>query len=142
MSAYSILYLKDTSELQEMLFQAVAKYKYELDYEHFVSNYMRCMYRTLLDKGSARVANMVLDEYMAYLEKYCTELFKPGVTDVDSLMSGWIGRMYNILQFHTNLSSTEIYDKLPIQDMKLVFRPLHTVSEDIAVKKLMQRLNS
>lgn len=140
MSAYSALYLEDISELQETIFQEIVRYKYEIDYNNFVENYMKCIYRKLLDTGSTRVANMSWDEYFSYLEKDCTELFIEGETDVDSLMSGWIGRIYNILQFELNISSEEVYNKIPINEMKALFKPLHTVSDEVAIKKLLNRL--
>lgn len=142
MGAYNKLYLEDITELQQMLFEEITDYKYELDYNNFVEKYMNCRYRKLLDTGGTRVANMSWDEYLQYLEINCPELFIKGTTDVDKLMSGWIGRIYNLLQYRLNIPSIEVYNKIPISTMKIVFRPLHTVSEEVALEKLLERFSN
>lgn len=126
MGAYNKLYLDDITELQEELFKKIARYDYELDYEIFVSGFMKCKYRWLLDKCNPRVANMTYDELLRYLEKDCSELFVKGETPVDSLMSGWIGRMYSLLQYEMCISSEELYNRLPIERMMNLFIPLHS----------------
>lgn len=141
MGAYNGLYLDDITELQEELFEGIAQYKYELDYEIFVSGFMKCKYRRLLDKCNPRVANMPYDELLSYLEKDCSELFVKGKTPVDSLMSGWIGRMYSLLQYEMCISSGELYDRLPLERIMVLFVPLHTVGEDTALEKLLRILN-
>lgn len=138
MYAYDILYYEDICDLQEMIFQEITRYKYELDYDKFVEGYMNCKYRRLLDRANPRVSNMTWDEYMCYLERDCGEIFVPGETDIDILKSGWIGRIYSMIQFKMNIPSSEIYQKLPIDRMRVLFRPLHTVSEDVAVDKLIK----
>lgn len=137
MVAYNVNYLNDVADLQEQLFQEVTRYKFEVDYEKFVENYMKCKYRTLLDSGNARVANMTWDELLCYLERDCNEIFIPGETTIDRLQAGWIGRMYTLIQHRQNISSQAVYDKLPFDRMRTLFIPLHTVSEDIALSKLL-----
>lgn len=136
MPAYNEHYVEDISDLQEALFQEITRYKYEIDYERFVEGYMQCKYRQLLDKGNTRVANMTCDELLSYIEKDCKSIIVRGNTNIDRLQSGWIGRMYSLLQYKKNITSELLYDKLPLERMKTLFVPLHTVSEDIAIEKI------
>lgn len=136
MYTYNVNYLEDIADLQETLFQEITRYKYEIDYENFVNGYMHCKYRRLLDNGNARVANMTWDELLCYLERDCSDLLISGNTNIDRLQSGWIGRMYALLQYKKAISSEELYDRLPLDRMRTLFVPLHTVAEDIALEKL------
>lgn len=140
MEAYNKNYLNDIVELQQFLFEEITRYKYELDYEKFVSGYMKCKYRRLLDKANPRVANMTWDELLMYLERDCSEIFNEGSTTVDRLQSGWIGRMYSLIQFDACMSSEELYNKLPLERIKTLFVPLHTVDEQIALQKILNIL--
>ena len=136
MPAYNKNYVEDISDLQEALFQEITRYRYEIDYERFVEGYMQCKYRQLLDKGNTRIANMTWDELLSYIEKDCKSIINEGNTNVDRLQSGWIGRMYSLLQYRRNITSELLYDKLPLEKMRTLFVPLHTVSEDIALEKI------
>lgn len=136
MSAYNANYVEDISDLQEALFQEITRYKYEIEYERFVEGYMQCKYRQLLDKGNTRIANMTWDELLSYIEKDCKSIIVRGNTNVDRLQSGWIGRMYSILQYKRNITSKDLYKKLPLDKMKTLFVPLHTVAEVIALEKI------
>lgn len=136
MYTYNVNYVEDIADLQEALFQEITRYKYEIDYEKFVRGYMNCSYRELLDRGNARVANMTWDELLCYLERDCSNIIISGNTHIDRLQSGWIGRMYSLLQYRKGISSSELYNKIPLNRMKTLFIPLHTVAEDIALDKL------
>ena len=136
MSAYNANYVEDISDLQEALFQEITRYRYEIDYEKFVEGYMQCKYRQLLDKGNTRIANMTWDELLSYIEKDCKSIIVHGDTNIDRLQSGWIGRMYSLLQYKRNITSELLYDKLPLERMRTLFVPLHTVAEDIALEKI------
>lgn len=136
MAAYNINYVEDIANLQEELFQEITRYKYEIDYERFVKGYMQCKYRKLLDHGNTRIANMTWDELLSYLEKDCNKIIDSGDTTIDRLQSGWIGRMYSLLQYRKNISSMELYEKLPLSRIRTFFIPLHTIDEDIALQKL------
>lgn len=136
MGAYNKLYLEDASDLQELLFEEVAK-ENKCDFGHFVDGYMNCKYRHLIDIGNPRVINMTWDELWMYLRMNCAEIFIPGERDIDTLQAGWIGRMYNILQFNANIPSVEIYKKIDYKHMQVLFSPLHTVSEEVALDKLL-----
>lgn len=136
MSAYNVNYVEDIADLQEALFQEITRYEHEIDYEKFVKGYMHCRYRKLLDKGNARVANMTWDELLSYLERDYSNIIICGDTNIDRLQSGWIGRMYSLLQYKKGISSEELYDKLPLDRIRTLFVPLHTVAEDVALEKL------
>lgn len=136
MSAYNVNYVEDIADLQEALFQEITRYEHEIDYEKFVKGYMHCRYRKLLDKGNARVANMTWDELLSYLERDYSNIIIRGDTNIDRLQSGWIGRMYSLLQYKKGISSEELYDKLPLDRIRTLFVPLHTVAEDVALEKL------
>lgn len=140
MEPYNINYLEDIAELQEMLFEEITRYKYEVNYEKFVEGYMKCKYRELLDRGNPRTANMTWDELLSYLERDCKEIIVCGETNIDRLQSGWIGRMYALLQYKKNISSEELYTMLPLNRIKTLFIPLHTVDEEIALQKLENAL--
>lgn len=136
MSAYNVNYVEDIADLQEALFQEITRYKNEIDYEKFVKGYMNCKYRKLLDKGNARVANMTWDELLSYLERDYGNIIISGDTNIDRLQSGWIGRMYSLLQYKKGIPSEELYDKLPLDRIRTLFVPLHTVADEIALEKL------
>lgn len=136
MEAYNSNYVEDIADLQESLFEEITRYKYIIDYEKFVKGYMKCRYRQLLDKGNARTANMTWDELLSYLERDCKDILVSGDTNIDRLQSGWIGRMYSLLQHQENISSELLYSKLPLEKMKTLFVPLHTVDESIALEKM------
>lgn len=135
MSAYSELYLEDATELQETLFQEIVNEGYKA--EHFLEGYMKCLYRKLMDGGNARVINMPYCELISYIRVNCGEILILGQSNIDTLQFGWIGRMYNLLQYKLAISSEELYNKLPLDDMKVYFRPLHTVSDEVALDKLI-----
>ena len=137
MGAYLRLYLDDANDLMRLLFEEVAKDKTN-DFSYFVDGFMNCKYRRMLDKGYSRIVNMTYDELLSYLHRDCNEIFKEGSFSIDSLQAGWIGRMYNNLQFETKISSVDIYKKLPLDKMMKLFVPLHTTSQEVALEKIMQ----
>lgn len=140
MGAYLRLYLAEASDLQRLIFTVVAKNQNN-DFEYFVEHYMSCMYRELMDIGATRVINMTYDEYLSYLNKLSPSLFRKGKPNIDYLQAGWIGEMYNELQFILKIPSSEIYKKLDLKTMKKFFRTLHTVDKEIAIEKILNNFN-
>lgn len=140
METYKKLYGDAISDLQQIVFEEATRYKYELNFENFVKGYMQSKYRRRLDNGNTRIANMTWDELMSYLERDEKHLFQLGVTNIDRLQAGWIGRLYSLLQIETNKSSEDIYEKFPLEKMQQLFIPLHTVAEQIAVDKMIKML--
>lgn len=139
MGAYCELYLMDTTDLIEAVFRVVSE-EDKWDFEKFTAGFMGCKYRRLIDTGSARAMNMAIDEFISYLHKDCSDIFVEGKCEVDPLLALWIGGMYNRIQFYSCKPSYEIYNKLPLDRMIQLFEPLHTVSDDIAVEKLLNWL--
>ena len=133
-TAYNKLYLDDTNFLSEDLFQTIAKKN--VDFQKFVAEYLNSNCRWQIDRGNSRYMNMTTDEFMAYLAKE-VEL-KPGTPDIDYLEAGWIGIVYNLLQFYTGMPSKEIYKKIDYSRMKFLFGPLHTVDYEVAVNKIIK----
>lgn len=138
MGAYKKLYLDDANELMRLLFEETAKNKTN-DFSYFVDGFMNCKYRRLLDKGYSRIINMTYDELISYLKKDCKEIYRKGHFLIDPLQAGWIGKMYNNLQFELKKSSIDIYSKLPLEIMMKYFIPLHTISEDVALEKIIEK---
>lgn len=139
MPAYYELYFQDTIELMEAVFRQVAGEK-KWNFEVFVSGFMNCKYRKFIDEGNARVMNMAIDELLSYLHRDCPEIFVEGECKVDVLMAGWIGGMYNRIQFYSCKTSKEIYQKIPLDRMIQFFQPLHTVDEEVATEKILHIL--
>ena len=139
MVAYDRLYLEDSITLAEQLFYAVSK-ENKWDFEKFTEGFMKCMYRQLWDTGSPRIINMTYDELIEYLQVRCSDIFVEGECLIDPLLAEWIGGMYTRVQYYSAKSSEEIYKKLPLMKMVELFKPLHTVDEDIATEKLLNWL--
>lgn len=141
MYAYNKLYLEDSIELAEQLFYEVAK-EDKWDFEKFTEGFMKCEFRQIWDEGSARVINMTWDELLEYLQVRCKDIFVETneKSIVDPLLALWIGGMYTRVQFYSAKSSEEIYHKLPLLKMIDLFRPLHTVDEEVATEKLLNWL--
>lgn len=137
MGAYKRLYLDDANDLMRILFEEVAKDKTN-DFSYFVEAFMNCKYRRLLDKGYTRIINMSYDELLSYLHRDCNEIFKKGYFSIDPLQAGWIGEMYNNIQFVTKKTSVDIYKKLSLDTMMKLFVPLHTISQEVALEKIIQ----
>lgn len=136
MGAYKKLYLDDANELMRLLFEETAKNK-SYDFSYFLKGFINSKYRRMLDKGYSRIINMTYDELESYLKKDCSNIYKKGKFEIDPLQAGWIGKMYNSLQFELKKPSTEIYDKLPIEKMMKYFKPLHTIDESVALEKII-----
>lgn len=137
MDSIKALYKEDIAELQRMLFEEVTRYEYEVDYKIFVAGYMNSHYRRMLDMCSARIANMTWDELLSYIKTNNSGILERGNTDIDRLQAGWIGRIYSLVQYESGLSSSVIYEKINYDRMKQLFIPLHTIAEELAVKKLL-----
>lgn len=137
MGAYDKNYLSDSTELMRLLFEEVAKIE-NINFEFFVSSFMNSNYRRLMDDGSTRLINMTYDELLSYLIKDETIIFKKdNKINIDYLQAGWIGSMYNIIQFKTKMSSSEIYNTLNLDRMMSYFVSLHTIDEELAVDKII-----
>ena len=139
MGAYKKLYLEDANNLMRLLFEETSKGK-EYDFSYFVDGFFNCKYRKLLDIGSTRVINMTYDELISYLKKDCSNIYKKGYFSIDSLQAGWIGEIYNTIQFILKISSSEIYKRLPLDKMMRYFVPLHTVSYEIATETIIKNV--
>ena len=137
MEAYNKLYFADSTELAEQLFYTVSS-ENKWDFETFTAGFMSTGCRKMWDIGFPKFINMTWDELLEYLTWHNPEIFKSGDTSVDPLLAEWIGGMYNRVQFYSGKSSEEIYDKIPLNRMIELFRPLHTVDEDIATEKLLE----
>lgn len=137
MGAYKKLYLDDSNTLMRLLFEETSKDKM-YDFSFFVEGFMSCKYRRLLDLGSTRVINMTYDELISYLHKECPSLYKKGLFSIDPLQAGWIGEIYNTLQFILKISSKDIYKQLPLDKIMRYFVTLHTVSMEVALDRLIQ----
>lgn len=137
MGAYKQLYLEDANDLMRLLFEQTAKIE-TIDFSHFVKEFMNCKYRRMLDNGRTRIINMTYDELASYLRRDCKDIYKKGKLSIDSLQAGWIGQMYNNLQFELKIPSTEIYKKLPLDKMMRYFKPLHETSQEVALQKLIK----
>ena len=137
MGAYKRLYLDDANDLMRLVFEETSKDKTH-DFSYFVEGFMSCKFRELMDVGSTRIINMTYDELMSYLHKECPELYKRGKFSIDSLQAGWIGEIYNNLQFILKISSKEIYEKFPLDKIMRYFVTLHTVSMEVALDRLIQ----
>lgn len=136
MGAYLNSYLEDANELMRMVFEVSAKNKTH-NFLHFVEGFMKSKYRVLMDKGSTRVINMTYDELLSYLKQKCPEIFKKGNFSIDYLQAGWIGMMYNNLQFILKISSKELYELIPLDKMMKYFKTLHTISQEEALQKIV-----
>ena len=142
MSAYDENYIEDSTELNCLVFEEIARCQ-DVNFEHFVEGYMSSGYRKLMDKGSTRLINMTFDEYLTYLRRDCPELFIIGNKEheMDVLQAGWIGAMYNRLQFHLCISSEKIYERLNLRTMMSYFITLHTIDETLALRRIMDQMN-
>lgn len=138
MGAYYQNYLAESTDLMRLLFETVAEKK-NIDFEFFVSNFMRSKYRQLMDIGSTRIINMTYDELLSYLENDNRKMFKKASKiSIDVLQAGWIGTIYNIIQFQTKLSSKEIYNIINLDKMMSYFRTFHTIDENLAVERIIK----
>lgn len=137
MGAYKKVYLEDANELMRLVFEEVSKDRNN-DFSIFVKEFMNCKYRKLLDIGSTRVINMTYDELKTYLYDACSQLFKKGTFSIDSLQAGWIGEMYNYIQFILKKPSQDVYESYPLDKMMRYFVPLHTVSKEVALEKILK----
>lgn len=140
MGAYNSQYLDDANELMRLLFEEVAS-KDNIDFAYFVDTFMNSIYRANMDIGSTRLINMTYDELYEFLQKDNEiKFFKKGKPHIDVLQAGWIGYMYNNIQFILKISSKELYKMLSLNDMMAYFVPLHTIDEKVAIEKIISNL--
>lgn len=77
-------------------------------------------------------------DYKTLLRYFCdTEHFKPKPgKSLDGFMPDWIGEFYAYYQWHYDIPSKTLIDKIPLRFLKAAYAGLHDLDLDLAVKKV------
>ena len=113
MGAYSDAYLGDVVENQGKLFDFVAQSYPESDTEDFINTYMKSKTRKNIDEAMAYVNTMDAKELWKYFSDTENYNLKNGKA-LGGFMPMWIGEFYAYYQWHYNMPSAEVVNKLPV----------------------------
>ena len=135
MGAYSKAYLDEVIENQGKLFDYVAATYPDSDTEDFIHSYMKSNTRRYVDVAQAYVCTMDardLWEYFLQTDRY--EL-KRGAA-LGGFVPDWIGEFYAYYQWHFNIPSSVVVEKIPPEYLKKAYAGLHDLDLELAVKKV------
>ena len=108
-----------------------------VDEKWFIRAWMKSEMRKALDYASPKWAGMPADELVFWLLKF--ELdgnYKKGERWRGDFVPQWTGLIYALYQWKYCVRSSELIDKLPLEQMEQFYFPLHEASEDNAVEKI------
>lgn len=136
MSAYEQEYLNSVKKVTRFLFHQFMYHGY--DYFACVKEYMR----------SSEIRKKMDDGNWSALNKGVKQLYNSinyvGIPQgkniyMDEIMSDWLADVYVYLQWKYNISSSQIIERLPPENLMLDYDPLHETNLSNACDKLFKR---
>lgn len=135
MRAHAQDYLNDVVENQGKLFDHVAQSYPDMDTEDFIKTYMASKTRKSIDEAKAYVNTMSAKELWEYFIETENYSLKSGKA-LNGFMPDWIGEFYAYYQWHYNISSVEVLEKVPLDFLEKAYYGLHDLELDLAVQKV------
>lgn len=135
MRAHAQDYLNDVVENQGKLFDYVAQSYPDMDTEDFIKTYMASKTRKSIDEAKAYVNTMSAKELWEYFIETENYSLKSGKA-LNGFMPDWIGEFYAYYQWHYNISSVEVLEKVPLDFLEKAYYGLHDLELDLAVQKV------
>ncbi len=117
---------------QQDLFELLSKRR--VDMYTFIPQYMTSAFcNREIDSDYSFFQFADVEDWIDFLKKEFKILPDPFTKDrIDTITSGWIGFTYRYLQIKTKISSRELIDKIPLENLLNSYAGLHTVDEDMA----------
>lgn len=135
MRAHAQDYLNDVVENQGKLFDYVAQSYPDMDTEDFIKTYMASKTRKSINEAKAYVNTMSAKELWEYFIETENYSLKSGKA-LNGFMPDWIGEFYAYYQWHYNISSVEVLEKVPLDFLEKAYYGLHDLELDLAVQKV------
>lgn len=136
MAAYLKCYLDEIVETQGKLFEYVADATTSSNVDDFIEKYMRSKTRSYIDRADAYVSNMDVKSLFEYFCRVDGFKLQAG-SNFAGFAPNWIGQFYAYYQWHTNLSSREVIERLPLDFMQAAYLGLHDLDLALAVEKII-----
>lgn len=135
---YDELYLTQVVETQGRFFEKLQDCEPRIDSEKMMEAYLRSDLRRQLDEGRAYFLTLN-DEQLKrrFLESgYVPEPGEP----IQGFMPNWIGRFYALAQWHCNVPSARLVERLPVADLTSRYPGAHDLDLRLAVEKICRGL--
>ena len=135
---YDELYLTQVVETQGRFFEKLQDCEPRIDSEKMMEAYLRSDLRRQLDEGRAYFLTLS-DEQLRrrFLESgYVPEPGEP----IQGFMPNWIGRFYALAQWHCNVPSARLVERLPVADLTSRYPGAHDLDLRLAVEKICRGL--
>ena len=129
-------YLDHVVENQGRFFERLQDMPESIDSIDMIEAYMHSSTRAQLDQGHAYYLTLD-DEQLkrVFLEE---SGYRPKLGEsLKGFMPNWIGRFYAYAQWFSNLSSVQLINRFPIEDLKVVYPGAHDLDLSVAVEKLL-----
>lgn len=131
---YDELYLTQVVETQGRFFEKLQDVEPRIDSGKMMEAYLRSELRRQLDEGRAFFLTLN-DEQLKrrfLASGYVPELGEP----IQGFMPNWIGRFYAYAQWHLNVPSAQLVDRISVEDLTSRYPGAHDLDLRLAVEKL------
>lgn len=133
-TAYDGSYLDDMKLKCRYLFKLIARN--HLDVYYVIEKYMCCEYRAKMDKGNPLFLNKTPKQILGSM-KYKVNLLADVSEEWDEFILEWMADIYTYMQWSYNISSAEIVEKIPPEQLYKKYNPLHETSIVNGCRKLI-----
>ena len=148
MIAYDKYLCPEIRDLQGDLFYCIRDKLPGVDEEWFVNEFMKSDIRSYLDKGNFKYAYM---SYNSILNYFLCELNNSDISHGEFIPADykrgnkrgdlmWIGMMYAYYQWRTGISSSELIEKLSLDDMERIYPALHQMGWEAGANKIHEEV--
>lgn len=141
MKAKLVPYIDEVTETQGKLFDYVALTYPEADTEDFTNAYLHSNTRKYIDQASAYVCTLDYQDLFEFFKKVDHYELKSGKS-IQGFIPAWMGEFYSYYQFQSGLSSTEVIKQIPVKSLVKAYPGLHDLDLDLAVRKVLNALNT
>ena len=131
---YDELYLSQVVETQGRFFEKLQDEVPRIDSEKMMEAYLRSDLRRQLDEGHAFFLTLSDDQLKRRFlaSGYVPEPGEP----IQGFMPNWIGRFYAFAQWHFNVPSARLVERLSVADLTSRYPGAHDLDLRLAVEKL------
>lgn len=137
--SYDPFYLTGILKVTRFLFHKFIDSGY--DFFDAIKRYMEhSLIRQKMDQGNWSALNKGINQL--YHSVDFTDAPKSDNSDMDGIMSDWIADVYVYMQWRYRMSSSDLVKRLPPEELRQLYYPLHETSLSVACEKLYQRYNN
>ena len=134
--AYPKEYLEGIMGITEFLFFKFMSFA-EYDYFSCITEYMKnSEIRKKMDDGNPSALNKGIKQLLNSVNFSNCEKKTNNSFLIDESLSNWIADIYVFMQWEYNISSSELIQKLPCEELYKLYNPLHEASIFRAADKL------